>query len=144
MYCSESGLLFLFVDCSPFPLLPQLFLSTAPFLRWVLLLGHCKYTSYSTTTGACHENPLSCVSLLLQYFSVASFFVLVAQGTQFLLNNVVHTFLFAIASTLFFRKRIPYEEESLIQYFPDQYPSYRERTWIGIPFMPTVDLEKTS
>lgn len=79
----------------------------------------------------------------LRHPSYAGFYYW-AIGTQLLLNNALHTFLFAIASTLFFRKRIPYEEESLIQYFPHQYPAYRERTWIGIPFVPTVDLHKTS
>lgn len=57
------------------------------------------------------------------------------MGTQILLNNVVHTLLFAGASIAFFRRRIPYEEESLLQYFPETYPAYREKTWIGIPFV---------
>jgi Isoprenylcysteine carboxyl methyltransferase (ICMT) family len=67
-----------------------------------------------------------------------------AIGTQILLNNLLHTFLFAAASTFFFRKRIPFEEESLLQYFPDEYPAYRARTWIGIPFVPTVEFATVS
>ncbi|CAB9501204.1 isoprenylcysteine O-methyltransferase [Seminavis robusta] len=62
-----------------------------------------------------------------------------AIGTQLLLNNTLHSFLFAVASTMFFRKRIPYEEESLMNYFPDQYACYAATTWVGIPFIPPCD-----
>ena len=95
---------------------------TAEFVAWILsafsysILRHPSYVGF-------------------YYWSIA---------TQLLLNNFVHTMLFAGASTLFFRKRIPYEEESLMQYFPDQYPAYRKKTWIGIPFVPTVPLETTT
>lgn len=45
---------------------------------------------------------------------------------------------------MFFVRRIPYEEESLLEYFPDDYPAYRAKTWIGIPFVPTVPLSSSS
>lgn len=55
-------------------------------------------------------------------------------ATQMVLGNPVHTILFAMASWSFFRRRIPYEEETLRQHFPD-YPAYAARTWMGIPFI---------
>lgn len=56
-------------------------------------------------------------------------------GTQLLLNNVLHTFLFGLLSLGFFRRRIPYEEASLLEHFPNEYPSYMKLTYIGIPFI---------
>ena len=58
-----------------------------------------------------------------------------AVGTQLLLGNVLHAFLFALAARAFFSRRIPYEEEALMQLFPDEYPDYVKRTYIGIPFI---------
>jgi protein-S-isoprenylcysteine O-methyltransferase len=56
-------------------------------------------------------------------------------ATQMLLGNYVHACLYAGACWDFFRKRIAYEEESLCQFFPDEYPEYVSRTYIGIPFL---------
>lgn len=56
-------------------------------------------------------------------------------ATQVLLGNALHAILFAVVSWSFFRKRIPYEEESLCKLFPVDYPNYVRRTWIGIPFL---------
>jgi protein-S-isoprenylcysteine O-methyltransferase len=58
-------------------------------------------------------------------------------GTQILLGNVLHTMLFAVAAWLFFHRRIAYEEESLCRFFPDAYPLYVARTYMGIPFLRT-------
>jgi len=59
-------------------------------------------------------------------------------GTQLLLGNALHTVLFAIAAWMFFRRRIPFEEEALVQLFPEEYPAYVKQTWIGIPFLSTA------
>lgn len=56
-------------------------------------------------------------------------------GTQVLLLNPVCTVLYALASWSFFADRIPYEEALLSRFFPDEFPSYRQRTAIGIPFI---------
>jgi protein-S-isoprenylcysteine O-methyltransferase Ste14 len=48
---------------------------------------------------------------------------------------VLHTVLFAIAAWMFFSRRIPYEEESLMQLFPHEYPDYKRQTFTGIPFL---------
>lgn len=56
-------------------------------------------------------------------------------ATQLVLGNPIHALLYAIVSWSFFRRRIAYEEESLVQLFPDEYPAYRRRTWMGIPFL---------
>lgn len=56
-----------------------------------------------------------------------------AVGTQVLLGNPVCTVAFAFVAFQFFKVRIPYEEDRLLQFFPSQYPAYRERTWVGIP-----------
>jgi len=56
-------------------------------------------------------------------------------GTQVLLGNPLHTVLYAAASWRFFHIRIPYEEETLEQFFKATYPAYVARTYSGIPFI---------
>lgn len=56
-------------------------------------------------------------------------------ATQLLLGNPIHAMAYAAVSWNFFKRRIAYEEESLLQLFPDEYPDYRRRTWMGIPFL---------
>ena len=58
-------------------------------------------------------------------------------GTQLLLGNFFSTAAFAAASWMFFARRIPYEEGTLYQAYPEQYPEYAARTWVGIPFIKT-------
>lgn len=71
---------------------------------------------------------------ILRHPSYVGFFYW-AVGTQLLLGNVLHTLLFAIVAGAFFSRRIPYEEEALMQLFPEEYPDYMKRTYIGIPFI---------
>ena len=59
-------------------------------------------------------------------------------GTQVVLNNWFSAALFALASWTFFRNRIPYEEKSLMEHFPEEYEAYARTTWVGIPFIPNV------
>lgn len=59
-------------------------------------------------------------------------------GTQLVLHNPVSGLLFAIAGWKFFSQRIPYEERSLIRLFGDEYYNYMMRTYIGIPFIPSI------
>lgn len=54
-------------------------------------------------------------------------------STQVLLNNPLCTCLFAWASFKFFDFRVRYEEYTLLQHFPDEYPGYMRRSFIGIP-----------
>ena len=56
-------------------------------------------------------------------------------GTQLVLGNVLHATLFAFVSWNFFNRRIPFEEESLCAHFPEEYPKYMRKTWMGIPFL---------
>ncbi|KAJ0393441.1 hypothetical protein P43SY_004941 [Pythium insidiosum] len=56
-------------------------------------------------------------------------------GSQVLLANPVCALGFAAVSWSFFRDRIPYEEDLLLQFFPDEYPSYRRSTFSGVPFV---------
>jgi len=56
-------------------------------------------------------------------------------ATQLLLGNVVHAVCYTIATWRFFQRRIAYEEESLNQFFPDEYPMYVARSYTGIPFL---------
>ena len=59
-----------------------------------------------------------------------------AVGTQLVLCNPISTILYGLAAWTFFRYRIAYEEETLMQLFPDgAYESYAARTYIGIPFI---------
>lgn len=34
--------------------------------------------------------------------------------------------------------RVRYEEATLLRFYPNEYPAYRERTSIGIPFIDTT------
>ena len=52
-----------------------------------------------------------------------------------LLANPVCLFLYALLSWRFFRDRIPFEEATLGAFYPREYPSYRARTHVGIPFI---------
>eukprot|EP00538_Stauroneis_constricta_P005001 CAMPEP_0119566362 /NCGR_PEP_ID=MMETSP1352-20130426/32838_1 /TAXON_ID=265584 /ORGANISM="Stauroneis constricta, Strain CCMP1120" /LENGTH=238 /DNA_ID=CAMNT_0007615457 /DNA_START=76 /DNA_END=792 /DNA_ORIENTATION=- len=58
-------------------------------------------------------------------------------GVQLILNNTVAGCLSAIASSIFFRRRIPYEEQSLVCHFEEEYVEFAKRAYIGIPFVPT-------
>ena len=55
-----------------------------------------------------------------------------------LLNNPLCTIAYAAASWYFFYMRIPYEERTLLHFFPE-YREYRERTHVFIPFIPKVE-----
>ena len=83
------------------------------------------------------DNHVLITNGIYQYFRHPSYvgFYYWSVGTQLLLGNYLSALVFAIASCLFFRKRIPYEEESLLQHFPAEYPAYMQQTWIGIPFV---------
>lgn len=59
-------------------------------------------------------------------------------STQLILGNLLHIGLFTFASWRFFSRRIPYEEESLCLHFPNEYPQYVARTWMGIPFIQSI------
>uniref|UniRef100_A0A7S1VFV4 Protein-S-isoprenylcysteine O-methyltransferase n=1 Tax=Grammatophora oceanica TaxID=210454 RepID=A0A7S1VFV4_9STRA len=76
----------------------------------------------------------------LRHPSYAGFFYW-SVGTQFLLSNYLHIVLFSAASWWFFHIRIPYEEETLLDFFGHEYVSYGSKTWIGIPFVRSPVLE---
>jgi len=61
-------------------------------------------------------------------------------GTQLLLCNPVSFILYTYASWRFFRDRIPYEEEVLIQCYGSEYISYIKKTVIGIPMVFGADI----
>ena len=56
-------------------------------------------------------------------------------GTQLMIGNFINAILFTVASWVFFRNRIPYEEETLEKLFPKDYQIYKARSWVGIPFI---------
>lgn len=56
-------------------------------------------------------------------------------GTQMLLCNPISFFLYAYASWSFFNSRIPYEEETLVQFYAQDYVDYCRSAPIGIPFI---------
>ncbi len=58
-------------------------------------------------------------------------------GTQLLLGNFISSILFCGASWMFFNRRIPFEEQTLLKMFPDEYSNYYKTTIIGIPFVKT-------
>lgn len=56
-------------------------------------------------------------------------------GTQMLLCNTLSMALFSVASWFFFKRRIPYEEETLYIHFGDDYHNYVQNSWMGLPFI---------
>ena len=58
-------------------------------------------------------------------------------GTQLWLCNPLCTLAYAYAAWRFFANRIPQEEAALADFFPDEYPAYRARTYLGIPLIST-------
>mmetsp|Transcript_16245 Transcript_16245/g.19837 ORF Transcript_16245/g.19837 Transcript_16245/m.19837 type:complete len:275 (+) Transcript_16245:96-920(+) len=62
-------------------------------------------------------------------------------GSQLMLGNFLSSLLFAAASWVFFHRRIPFEEKTLLKMFPEDYPRYIKHTFIGIPFL-TRSIEK--
>lgn len=56
-------------------------------------------------------------------------------STQVLLANPFCTLAYAAASYSFFADRIPYEEETLIEHFGNDYVQYRKRVPSGVPFV---------
>eukprot|EP00300_Choanocystis_sp_HF-7_P039904 c6268_g1_i1.p2 GENE.c6268_g1_i1~~c6268_g1_i1.p2 ORF type:complete len:209 (-),score=52.96 c6268_g1_i1:1130-1756(-) len=56
-----------------------------------------------------------------------------AVATQVMLANPICFVLYIIAATKFFKDRIPYEEEQLIDMFGEQYVEYRQRTRVCLP-----------
>lgn len=56
-------------------------------------------------------------------------------GTQLLLGNPVNAALYAGAAWRFFGARIPYEEDTLVELFGDEYVEYMGRSWVLIPFI---------
>lgn len=56
-----------------------------------------------------------------------------AVGSQILMLNPICTILFAITSYRFFKYRIAYEEQTLIEFFGTQYLSYKEKVGLWMP-----------
>lgn len=46
---------------------------------------------------------------------------------------------YVAAASTFFRRRIPYEEALLERFYPNEYPQYVRRSFIGIPFLPSSE-----
>ena len=65
-------------------------------------------------------------------------------GTQLVLHNPVSGLLFAVAGWKFFAQRIPYEERSLLRLFGDEYYNYAMRSYMGIPFIPSIPKDETA
>ncbi|KAI4121687.1 MAG: hypothetical protein LQ347_006771, partial [Umbilicaria vellea] len=57
-------------------------------------------------------------------------------GTQVVLGNGLCLVGYAVVLWKFFSGRIEREEELLVKFFGDRYIEYRQRTWVGIPFIP--------
>lgn len=56
-------------------------------------------------------------------------------GTQLVCGNTLCLLAYAGVLWKFFSSRIKGEEELLVRFFGDEYVGYRERTWVGIPFI---------
>lgn len=63
-------------------------------------------------------------------------------GTQVLLCNPVCLLGYSVASWLFFRDRIEDEEESLLQFFGEDYIQYKGKVGTGIPFITGYPMDR--
>ena len=52
-----------------------------------------------------------------------------------ILGNRLCGVAYAVASFIFFRRRIPYEERTLRSHFGTEYDEYAAASYIGIPFL---------
>ena len=57
-------------------------------------------------------------------------------GSQILLCNPLCVVAYAYTSYSFFAIRIQEEESLLLQQYPTEYPAYKQRTYVFIPFIP--------
>lgn len=58
-----------------------------------------------------------------------------AIGTQILLKNPICALLFAVISHNFFKERIEYEEQLLLQFFGKDYDNYRKKVKLWMPIL---------
>lgn len=58
-------------------------------------------------------------------------------GTQLILGNPVSVLLYGAASWMFFKERIPDEEDTLIEKFGQEYLDYKETVPLGLPLIQT-------
>ncbi|KAL9642817.1 hypothetical protein ABK040_009892 [Willaertia magna] len=65
-----------------------------------------------------------------------------APATQLVLMNPFCTLAFLAVAWYFFYDRIPYEEETLIGMFGNQYIEYRKKTPSYIPFIDSITINK--
>lgn len=61
-------------------------------------------------------------------------------GREVLLMNPINFLISMFLNWFLLYYRIPYEEKYLLSFFPE-YDSYRKRTHIFIPFIPSVDMK---
>jgi len=93
------------------------------------LIQHTKKQSHKLVTHGIYR--------YLRHPSYFGFFYW-SIGTQLMLGNFLTAIAFVVASWLFFNRRIPFEERTLIKLFPKEYPAYMKVSWIGIPFIQSI------
>jgi len=95
------------------------------------LIQHTKKQSHKLVTHGVYR--------YLRHPSYFGFFYW-SIGTQLMLGNLSTAIAFAVASWFFFNRRIPFEERTLIRLFPKEYPPYMKSSWIGIPFIQSIQM----
>lgn len=88
------------------------------------LVAHTKRSEHQLVTGGLYS--------VLRHPSYFGYFWW-AIGTQLACGNVVCLVGYAAVLWIFFSRRITGEEELLIKFFGNEYVTFRERTWVGIP-----------
>jgi protein-S-isoprenylcysteine O-methyltransferase len=157
MYCSASGNnrhqylrhTSSWADGSSKSLYTQLFTLYLPMLGWTMVLtGQALRTIAMYTAGSSFDHQIQIekktshvlvthgIYHWIRHPSYVGFYYY-SIGTQLILGNALHSIIFAIVTNMFFRRRIPYEEETLCSLFgPNVYGKYARSTYIGIPFIP--------
>jgi protein-S-isoprenylcysteine O-methyltransferase len=89
------------------------------------------------------DNYILITNVIYQWFRHPSYicFYYWSIGTQLVLNNALFAIVFGSASCMFFRRRIPCEEELPSQHFLNKYVVHVKWTWVGILFIPSCIAE---
>ena len=113
-----------------------LFLIGGQFIRTYAMLNCGKNFSHLIMTERRNDHQLIKTGIysILRHPSYFGFFYW-SIGTQIFLGNPISFVLYTAASWVFFYERIPIEEETLCDFYGEEYKDYCRSTYIGIPFI---------
>eukprot|EP00563_Minutocellus_polymorphus_P001338 CAMPEP_0181032100 /NCGR_PEP_ID=MMETSP1070-20121207/6568_1 /TAXON_ID=265543 /ORGANISM="Minutocellus polymorphus, Strain NH13" /LENGTH=335 /DNA_ID=CAMNT_0023109487 /DNA_START=152 /DNA_END=1159 /DNA_ORIENTATION=+ len=127
---------FPFVNNVPVSFIGLIFLTSGQIVRALAMIT-CGESFNHLIQQTKKDNHVLITHGIYKYFRHPSYvgFYYWSSGTQLLLGNPICAVCYSLASWYFFKRRIPFEEGTLLKYFPDEYPAYVASTWSGLPFI---------